>query len=54
MSKQIIIYGKNRYQRDFEYIFSGMEIAYYVSDEISDEGVYHFSVLEQEDKNNIC
>lgn len=49
-NKKIIIYGHNRFARDFSYIFDYIDISYYVDDVIS-EGV---AGLEQIKKENFA
>lgn len=48
LKRKIIIYGKNRYQRDFEYIFNEYEADYYIDEKENINGVYHFSKLREE------
>ena len=51
-NKKIIIYGKNRYQRDFQYIFNHLEVSYYI-DDIVQQQVLPISALRTENFKEI-
>jgi Predicted Fe-S oxidoreductases len=51
-NKKIIIYGKNRYQRDFQYIFPDLNIAYYIDDK-EQEGTCPITTLNNELSNGV-
>ena len=51
-NKKIIIYGKNRYQRDFQYIFNHLGVSYYIDDDAREE-VAPINSLQNENPDDI-
>lgn len=52
-NRRVIIYGYNKYQRDFQYVFDNINVDYYIDDVADGDIIKDIGVLQKEQKSEI-